>query len=254
MLESPCTLGGIPHTYEGGRDPPRFVLQQKYKDKVPWNGSGAHIGIKTKKGRVGGSPTLLLLRWRCWRCLSGAVEHGGAMVAVGKLWKDQGGFGVELSSVPHGHEGVPFIGESHGDTPGICTRVGGCYSGQRGACRRRSGGAGMHCALKGGGCTAEGKSNGVELSMKLFIKMPQVGTIIELIVYRSNIINDLKDKVWDKMRIPSDRQIFIHVGRSLDDDQTLDFYNFQMNSTLHPPFVLDESILELKLFFKKPIN
>ncbi|KAF8401943.1 hypothetical protein HHK36_012894 [Tetracentron sinense] len=91
----------------------------------------------------------------------------------------------------------------------------------------------------------------IGLSMKLFIKMPQVGTTIEINLNCSDSIDDLKDQVWQKMGIPSTRQILLHAGRSLDDDQTLDFYNIQINSTLHALFVSEDGMQELNLLIKK---
>ncbi|XP_077252137.1 polyubiquitin-like [Tasmannia lanceolata] len=71
------------------------------------------------------------------------------------------------------------------------------------------------------------------VGMQIFAKIPSTGKRVTLEVIAGDTVQDIKAKIQEKEQIPSEQQIVIYAGRSLEDSQTLASYNIPMESTLH---------------------
>ncbi|KAK9281116.1 hypothetical protein L1049_004009 [Liquidambar formosana] len=84
-------------------------------------------------------------------------------------------------------------------------------------------------------------------SLKLSIKMPQVGTANPLQAYSFDSISDIKQTISEKMGIPCSGQTLIYAGKLLTDAETVEAYNIKKNSEVYAIFGLDDDSEELAL-------
>ncbi|KAK9281957.1 hypothetical protein L1049_004866 [Liquidambar formosana] len=89
-------------------------------------------------------------------------------------------------------------------------------------------------------------------SLKLSIKMPQVGTTNLLKARSFFTISDVKHFVSEEMGIPPSSQTLIHAGKLLNDAETLEACNIQRNSEVYAIFGLDDQSDELPLTIVMP--
>lgn len=68
--------------------------------------------------------------------------------------------------------------------------------------------------------------------MQIFVKSLH-GTTITLEVDPTDTINAIKLKLQDKQHVDPSRMQLIFAHKPLQDDNTLEFYNIQKESTLH---------------------
>ncbi|KAK8866632.1 hypothetical protein M9Y10_009598 [Tritrichomonas musculus] len=67
--------------------------------------------------------------------------------------------------------------------------------------------------------------------MYLYIK-PLSGRYITILFEKTDSIKDIKAKIKEKAKIPTDQQLLIYNGKELEDEKTLEYYSINMNSTL----------------------
>lgn len=68
--------------------------------------------------------------------------------------------------------------------------------------------------------------------MQIFIKTVR-GNTITIDTQLSDTINDLKEKIYQKVKIKPNDQRLIYSGKQLDDSYTIQEHKIPKNSTLH---------------------